>query len=52
MVRGLIKHGIDPSRLAVVGYGEFQPIASNDSVFGRRKNRRVVVVVHASPDDL
>jgi len=52
VVRGLIKHGIDPSRLAVVGYGEFQPIASNDSVFGRRKNRRVVVVVHASPDDL
>ena len=32
---------LDPSQFTVVGYGESQPIASNDTALGRAKNRRV-----------
>ncbi len=34
-----------PSRLAASGYGEYHPIASNDTVEGRAANRRVDIVV-------
>jgi outer membrane protein OmpA-like peptidoglycan-associated protein/tetratricopeptide (TPR) repeat protein len=36
----LIANGIDVSRLSYKGYGETQPIASNDTDEGRAKNRR------------
>lgn len=39
--------GIDPSRLSIAGYGEYHPIASNDTPDGRRANRRVDIVVVA-----
>ena len=35
------KHGIDPSLLVVVGYGETRPLASNASGEGKARNRRV-----------
>lgn len=38
----------DPSRLAAAGYGEWHPIASNDTVEGRAQNRRVDVIIVAS----
>ena len=34
-----------PERLAVAGYGEFQPLDSNETQQGRDKNRRVDVVI-------
>jgi chemotaxis protein MotB len=37
--------GIAPSRLSVIGFGEFRPAQSNDSAAGRNANRRVVVVI-------
>ena len=39
------KHGFDPARITTIGYGEERPIASNDTVSGRQKNRRVELVV-------
>lgn len=33
--------GIDPDRVSAVGYGEAEPIASNDTPAGRAQNRRV-----------
>lgn len=33
--------GIDPARVEAVGYGEEQPIASNETAEGRAENRRV-----------
>lgn len=45
VVRMLAMEGVAPTRLAAVGYGEFQPIASNDSAEGRAKNRRVVLII-------
>ncbi|GHE77607.1 flagellar protein MotY [Thalassotalea profundi] len=38
-----IASGIDPERIAAKGYGEKRHIASNNTVLGRAKNRRVVV---------
>jgi chemotaxis protein MotB len=32
-------------RLAAIGYGEYKPVASNDSREGRQKNRRVEIVI-------
>lgn len=44
--------GIAPARLSAAGYGEYHPIANNDTAANRQKNRRVDVVilrkVHAS----
>lgn len=37
-----IRHGIDPSRLEVVGYGELRPMTNNATEEGRAQNRRVV----------
>ncbi len=45
VVRVLSGEGIDPGRLAVVGYGEQRPVQSNDTAEGRNANRRVVVVI-------
>lgn len=45
LVRLLVADGIDPARLAAVGYGEHQPVARNDTDKGRRRNRRVVLLI-------
>ena len=36
---------IPPEKLSAVGYGEYRPIASNDTPEGRAQNRRVEIVV-------
>lgn len=41
VVNYLIINGIDKTRLAFKGYGESQPMASNDTDQGRQLNRRV-----------
>lgn len=45
VVRMLSMEGIEPERLAAVGYGRFQPVARNDTDEGRRRNRRVVLLI-------
>lgn len=45
IVRLLAMEGVNPARMASVGYGEFQPIASNTTPQGRAQNRRVVLVI-------
>ncbi len=36
---------IDPKRLSTMGFGEYRPLTSNDTARGRRKNRRVEIIV-------
>ena len=50
IVRMMATEGIDPRRMAAVGYGEFQPVASNDTADGRGRNRRVVLVISRNLD--
>lgn len=45
-------YGVDASRLSAVGYGEVQPIASNDTAEGRAENRRVTAVVQATVEKI
>ncbi len=42
--------GIDPQRMAAIGYGEFRPIATNATPEGRARNRRVVLVIMSGTD--
>jgi len=37
--------GVDSTRLAAVGYGEYHPIADNSNAEGRAKNRRIAIVI-------
>jgi len=45
VVRLFTERGVDPQRLAVVGYGQYRPLQSNDNAAGRNANRRVVVII-------
>jgi chemotaxis protein MotB len=41
--------GIEESRLSSQGYGDTEPVASNDTPLGRSENRRIDVVVVSDP---
>jgi chemotaxis protein MotB len=49
VVHVMVANGVAPSRLAVVGYGEQQPVADNATPEGRNANRRVLLVILAAP---
>lgn len=40
--------GVSPRRMVAAGYGKYHPIASNKTVAGRSKNRRVDIVILAN----
>jgi outer membrane protein OmpA-like peptidoglycan-associated protein len=40
--------GVNSARLKMIGYGETQPVASNDTVAGKQANRRVEVAIMAN----
>ncbi len=46
VVRYLQEHGgIDPALLSATGFGEYQPVAPNDTDEGKHKNRRIEIVL-------
>jgi chemotaxis protein MotB len=45
VVRQLQEQGVDPTKLSGAGYGEFQPIAENETPEGRSLNRRIEIVL-------
>ncbi len=45
VVEYLVEQGIDRSRLTPIGYGEAEPIDTNDTRSGRANNRRVQFVI-------
>ena len=45
VVHFLIEKGVASEKLAAIGYGEFHPVAPNDSKESMQKNRRVEIVI-------
>ncbi|WP_353684490.1 OmpA family protein [Thermodesulfovibrio sp. 3907-1M] len=41
----LLQKGLNPDRFMIAGYGEYRPVASNDTEEGRAKNRRVELII-------
>lgn len=47
VVNLLARNGLDPDQMAAIGFGEYRPIATNETPEGRRENRRVTIVILA-----
>ncbi len=41
----LMANGVNSGRINTFGEGEFSPVASNSTAFGRQQNRRVVITI-------
>lgn len=50
VVQFFVQFGMDPKRMAAIGYGEHRPVADNASPEGRGDNRRVALVVLATEE--
>lgn len=46
----LVARGVSPDRLRTAGHGETRPVASNETEEGRRRNRRVDLVIVGAAD--
>ncbi len=44
----LATQNVNPTRFTIMGYGESQPIVSNETAEGRAQNRRVEVAIYAN----
>lgn len=47
--RYMVSQGLSSNRIQIVGRGENEPIATNESDEGRQENRRIEVAIFASP---
>jgi chemotaxis protein MotB len=45
VVKLLVAQGVSPENLSGAGYGEYHPVAVNETVEGRRLNRRIEIVM-------
>jgi len=52
VVKRLVAQGVDPKALSAAGYGEFDPVASNDTPDGRARNRRIEITLQPNLDEL
>lgn len=52
VTRFLIDNGVPPDNLSAAGYSEYDPVASNDSGKGRKKNRRIELVLLPDLSDI
>jgi chemotaxis protein MotB len=53
VLRYMISNGkVPPSRLSAIGYGEYRPVADNETPEGRGMNRRVDIVVMNTAMDM
>jgi len=46
----ITRHGLNPDKIAVVGYSEFRPLVDNTTDENRARNRRVDIVIIDSPE--
>lgn len=52
VVSFLLNQGMKPQQLSAAGYGEFDPVGSNDSPLGRAKNRRTEISIQPNIEEL
>jgi chemotaxis protein MotB len=52
VIRFFIAQGVPPAALSGAGFGEYNPVASNDDEKGRRRNRRIEIVLQPQIDEL
>jgi chemotaxis protein MotB len=52
VVHFFLAAGVDPKTLGAAGYGQYHPIAANDTAEGRAKNRRIDIGMAPSPGEL
>lgn len=45
VVKAMVEAGMDGGRISAASFGEFQPVAANDSTEGKTANRRIEIVV-------
>jgi chemotaxis protein MotB len=45
VLEAMVEKGFAPENVAAAGYGEFQPVADNDSDEGRQLNRRIEIIL-------
>jgi chemotaxis protein MotB len=45
VIHYFIDRGVSPARLVAHGYGEFRPLAANDTEEGRARNRRIEITI-------
>ena len=45
----LAEGGIEPKRVSTMGFGQYRPLESNDTPAGRKKNRRVEIILGGMP---
>jgi len=51
VLQELLLDGVAPQRISAVGYAEYRPLATNATVSGREKNRRVEIHFYGAKDD-
>lgn len=52
VLRSLVSMGIDEGRLDIAGFAHTHPVGDNATQEGRLKNRRVNILLRASPDEI
>jgi chemotaxis protein MotB len=52
VVHFLVAQGMNPKVVAAAGYGEFDPVAANDTPEHRARNRRIEIVLQPNISDL
>jgi chemotaxis protein MotB len=52
VVKFLIANGMRPQQVSAAGFGEFDPVAPNDSAEHRAQNRRIEIVLQPNLSDL
>ncbi|MBL0011400.1 MAG: flagellar motor protein MotD [Nitrosomonas sp.] len=51
VIRLFIENGVEAHRLTAIGYGENRPIETNETPDGRKRNRRVTVMILSTDPD-
>ena len=52
VVTFLQENGVEPKKIAAAGYGEYDPVASNDTEEGKALNRRIEIILMPNLDEL